>query len=186
MAQDRVWYAAYGSNLSADRFRAYLEGGTAPGSARIHRGARNPSAPLDERRHVCTHRRFYAGESRNWSGGGVAFLSSAAAEEKTPLRLYLLTWGQFEDVFAQENGAETRSLDHDDLIGAGHLDVGTGWYPRILQLGEGPDGLAICTITCVEPPQPVDVNPSEAYKATIDAGEKELESLLKWPNHLIG
>ena len=40
-----VFYAAYGSNLSAERFACYIAGGTAPGASRALPGARDSASP---------------------------------------------------------------------------------------------------------------------------------------------
>ena len=46
---DPVWYVAYGSNLSRERFRAYLEGGRPVGSRRHYAGGRDTSPPRESR-----------------------------------------------------------------------------------------------------------------------------------------
>ncbi len=38
----QVWYVAYGSNLSLERFTAYLQGGRPAGGARKYPGCRDP------------------------------------------------------------------------------------------------------------------------------------------------
>ena len=120
MADDLVWYAAYGSNLWPERFACYLTGGTAPGSTTASPGARNPAPARATEASKCDHERFYAGESRRWHGGGVAFLATDPGDHNTPLRLYLITTEQFEDVFAQENG-----LDAPESVSYTHLTLPT-------------------------------------------------------------
>ena len=169
-----VWYAAYGSNLWPERFRCYLEGGTAPGSTTSSPGARNPAPPQKTERSSCAHERFYAGESKRWHGGGVAFLASEPGNHETILRLYLITEEQFEDVFAQENGLDSPiSLDLATLANAGHLDATDRWYGRLIDLGTHADGHQIVTFTAADPPPR---NPPHAsYRATITRGEASLD-----------
>ena len=173
MTEDLVWYAAYGSNLWPERFRYYLEGGTAPGSTTASAGARNPAPPLQTERSSCTNERFYAGESKKWHGGGVAFLATEPGDHETLLRLYLITTEQFEDVFAQENGLDAPiALDLDALADVGQLDVVDGWYGRLIDLGTHTDGRRIITFTAADPPPR---NPPHAnYLAMIERGEASL------------
>ena len=44
---NRIWYVAYGSNLSRDRFSYYLRGGRPDGSERDFPGCRDSSDPSD-------------------------------------------------------------------------------------------------------------------------------------------
>ena len=46
---DHLWYAAYGSNLSRERFGHYLGGGRPVGASRHYSGARDGSEPRDVR-----------------------------------------------------------------------------------------------------------------------------------------
>src|SRR5215210_6185847 len=70
---DPVWYVAYGSNLSRERFRAYLEGGRPAGSQRHYSGGRDTTPPHQSRVLRLGGRLVFAGISTVW-GGGLAFL----------------------------------------------------------------------------------------------------------------
>ncbi|MFV0258810.1 MAG: histone deacetylase [Acidimicrobiales bacterium] len=181
-----VWYAAYGSNLRAARFSTYLTGGPVPGSTgRIQPGARDPEPPRDEATMTVPHRLRFARRSTSWGGGGVAFLDADPPAGPSPgdrptrptrLRLWLVTLGQFADVAAQENGRPPGAVDINPaglagLIERGHLDVDPGWYGRILDLGRGPAGHRVVTVTAprVAPPNP----PHRSYVEVIVAGLME-------------
>ena len=131
-----VWYAGYGSNLCAARFRCYLEGGTPPGLRRPCRGARDATPPQVDRVVTIPHRLYFAGTS-GW-GGAPCFIDTAeSAATPTYGRAYLITWEQFEDVFAQENGRSTTTpidLPHRDLTAGCSVRLGPGRYENVLCL----------------------------------------------------
>jgi hypothetical protein len=109
-----IWYAAYGSNLSRERFDVYLNGGTPTGAAHTYPGCRDSTAPLDDVTDEIPAELAFGGTSQTW-GGGVAFLvGSDSASAKA--RLYLLTIEQVADVIAQENWLDPGSLEIDDLM----------------------------------------------------------------------
>ena len=86
---NRVWYAAYGSNLSAERFLHYIE------------GCKDQSAWSD-----CCLRDFHGGvffgkESPRWDCGGVAFFDPQLPGE-THMRLYKISRAQLDEVQDQE------------------------------------------------------------------------------------
>ena len=134
-AMDTVWYAAYGSNLEADRFQCYLEGGCPPGAARTYPGARDPGEPLDSRPFRMGGRVAFAWRSLTW-GGGVAF-HEPDAEGETLARAYLVTVAQFADVLEQEMGREP-GVDHDlaEVLAGGRHMVGPGHYETLHLAGE--------------------------------------------------
>ena len=177
-----VWYAAFGSNLATARFRTYLEGGPVPlAGGRVQAGARDPSPPADDVATVLPHRLFFARSSRTWSGGGVAFLDPGPLpgpppagdridERATRCRLWLITVGQFADVFAQENGLPAPPSAA-ELLAATRAPAGdtgaTGdrgepaprpgpfhrerWYGQVVPLGSGPGGHPVLTFTAPTP-----------------------------------
>jgi len=172
-----VWYAAYGSNLWPERFRYYLEGGTAPGSTTPSPGARDATPARATEAGTCSHERFFAGEASRWHGGGVAFLATEPGDHQTLLRLYLLTLEQFEDVYAQENRRTPSveapaAVDVDAVVAAGHLDLLDGWYGRLLHLGTHADGHEILTFTAESPPPRNP--PHDSYLQMINNGEASL------------
>lgn len=173
MAEDLVWYAAYGSNLWPERFMLYLTGGLAPGSTVPSIGARDATPPRATERASTTHERFFAGEAQRWHGGGVAFLATEPGDHDTLLRLYLLTTEQFEDVFMQENGlTEPIPIEFDAAAAAGQVDLTDRWYGRLLHLGTHADGRDIFTFTAASPPPRNP--PHESYQAMISNGEASL------------
>jgi hypothetical protein len=144
-----VWYASYGSNLCAERFRCYLEGGAPRGAAHPCRGARDTTAPVRDGPLELPYRLYFAGTSKTW-GGAPCFIDIVESRA-TPARAraYLITWGQFEDVVAQENGRAVTSpieLALDDLaVGRAH-SVGSRRYENLLFVGRH-DGAPVLTIT---------------------------------------
>ena len=87
---DCVWYVAYGSNLSAERFALYLA------------KSADTTAPSGSRPLRIAHPVVFSGESKRWSGGGVAFLDlDTEAASASYCRAWRITTSQFEDVFRQ-------------------------------------------------------------------------------------
>ncbi len=164
----RVWYAAFGSNLSCDRFLVYLNGGRASGSVGSTPGARDNTAPKRSTVQFTAHGLRFGGQSSRWSGGGVAFLDSVEGGHRTALRLYDITAEQFEDVFAQENRLdEPIPIDLVHAEASGWVDLTDRWYGRVLCLGRH-DDLPIFTITSPDPP-PLN-RPHPSYLQTIVTG----------------
>lgn len=133
-----VWYAAYGSNLSRQRFLHYLEGGCPPGASRTHDTCVDPTPPRDDRAYEMYGDMYFGGPSRNW-GGGIAFFEPTEGAVRS--RLYLITEEQFEHVCFEENGQSS-----------------TGWYEVRTDVGSL-DGYPIVTLTTPEkrdftPPTP--------------------------------
>jgi hypothetical protein len=109
-----VWYAAYGSNLSRERFDIYLHGGTPRGATHTYPGCRDNSAPTDDLADEIPAELAFGGTSVTW-GGGVAFLGPQP-DATAKARLYLLTIEQVADVIAQENWLEPGTVEIDDLM----------------------------------------------------------------------
>lgn len=150
MSDDRpVWYAAYGSNLSRDRFLRYLVGGPIPHSPsqQTQEPARDRSAPSDNRPFVIDRRLFFACASQRWGGGGVAFLDAdRTGVVPTKGRAWRITLGQLEDVFRQENGqSDLIEIDLDQLVRDGSSTLLQCWYGRLVCLGEL-EGLPVLTL----------------------------------------
>ena len=108
-----VWYAGYGSNLSAARFACYLAGGTPEGTDHEYAGCRDRTLPRATTPLRFPGRLRFAGISTVW-GGGLAYLDPDAADEVVG-RGYLITTGQLDEVLAQE----TR---YDGLVTVGERD----------------------------------------------------------------
>ncbi len=140
-----VWYAAYGSNLSAERLRFYLEGGCPPGRVRGHPGCTDPSPPRADQPAVLPLGLRFAGAS-GW-GGGVAFVDPEPSQgTRTLARLWLLTVGQVADLIASERGATVEPLDLDALARDGRVEVGFGNYGRVVRC-DAVDDRPVLTIT---------------------------------------
>ncbi len=132
---DLVWYAAYGSNLSRQRFDFYIKGGKPEGALHDYSGCRDRSDPESVEPWELKGALVFGKESVNWTGHGVAFLDTTA--EGTVLsRLYLVTHQQFEDIAAQENHFQVGDVALPQLsIGEMH-DLGKGFYPSVVCLAE--------------------------------------------------
>lgn len=165
----RVWYAAFGSNLSNDRFAIYLQGGTATGSVGSSPGARDATPPAQVETRFCANPLMFAGVADKWSGGGVAFLGCEPSDHHTALRLHDIANEQFDDVVQQENRVDTPlAVDFDRAISDGFVDVIDRLYGRVLHLGQHADGKHIFTITSANPPE---INaPHPTYIRTIANG----------------
>lgn len=196
-----VWYLSYGSNMAAERLAVYLRGGVPSGSTRVHPGARDPSDPLADEPCRLAHRRFFAGSSRTWGGGGVAFVDPRPGSGDTPARRYLLTVEQFHDVWAQESGRTVGTpLEFASAGGArsnhgpsdlGALEpgtsvvVGSGGYDRLLVVGRV-DGVAVVTFTSPREPSDLPSNPpSVPYRAMIVTGLRESHAMTDGDAHAV-
>jgi hypothetical protein len=180
-----LFYAAYGSNLSAERFSCYIAGGTAPGSTHTLRGARDPTLPASRPARGVRLRGslYFAGSARTWGGGAPAFLEPAAAGDQPVAvvlaRAWRLGWDQFEDVMAQENGRETSALDieQDALVEGFSMLAGLGRYDRLICVGTL-EGIPMLTFTAPGPRESVrPAAPSIAYLAHIIIGLRETFAL---------
>lgn len=164
-----VWYASYGSNVSAARFRFYLEGGTAPGSRRPVPGARDATPPRATTLATLPHPLFFAGSFQSWGGGGVAFVDPDQSG-RAHSRAYLVTEQQFVDVLRQENARADLDCEVADLVSAGDTVVSPSTpYGRVLT-GRWVDDRPCVTFTCPDPTALQPNTPSSAYLATIAAG----------------
>lgn len=140
-----LYYASYGSNLFADRFHTYLQGGPLAGTDRVYEGALNPNAPTDDIPVALNGTVFYAGHSSVWRSG-VAFLDTST-HAKSLGRAYKITAEQFDDVVAQENREPVGSVHTDTraAITRGRL-TGPGVYDTLVHVGDY-DGCPVFTFT---------------------------------------
>ena len=173
-----VWYASYGSNLSRERFLAYIKGGKASGPRFPQKGCTDPSPPLAERRILLLHRLYFAAASPQWEDGGVAFVRKDRDEVgKTLGRMYLITRDQFREVALQENGHDKYSVDQvvdwKTLEREGSVRFGDRLYGTLLHLGsEG--GQPIVTFTAGWDDDHAPLNrPSPGYLKAIARGLRE-------------
>ncbi len=145
---DHIWYAAYGSNMAADRLRFYLEGGAPPGATLIQPGARDPSPPADVRPVELAGTVYFGWDSPTW-GGGIAFYDPAVAGTSRG-RAYLLTRSQLSDLAAMEmRRPPGGDLDLTELLAVGTATLGSGRYETLHVVGDL-DGDPVVTFTAPE------------------------------------
>lgn len=170
---DLVWYAAFGSNLSRERFDVYLSGGAPPRSTNRtpQSGARDSTPPRASWSGRVPGELYFGAASDRWGGRGVAFFDSSTKHE-TLMRAYLISIGQFQDVCRQENRADAVApIDLDELRGAGSLDLYGSRYGRLVLVDTHDDGRPMVTITSASRQEP---NPPDAsYLLTIRDGLSE-------------
>ncbi len=172
-----VWYVSYGSNMSATRLAAYLEGGTPPGGNRANPGAHDSTPPRRSVPVDLPGALYFAGNSPQW-GGGVAFYDHDAPGGPTAARAYLITAQQFADVAAQEMyrvpvpGDPLAEVVIAGLDGGRH-HVGPGHYETLVEVGRL-EGLPMLLFTA---PHGIDsvphTAPSPAYRAMLAEGLRE-------------
>jgi hypothetical protein len=138
----RVWYVAYGSNLSLERFRCYLAGGVPVGGRRRYDGSRDPREPRDAVSLQVPGGLVFAGRSTVW-GGGMAFYDPQGPG-RVACRGYLVTGEQFADVVAQEmrrpaGGVFARTLEELLPVAGSVHTVGAGRYETLARLGTRDD-----------------------------------------------
>ena len=124
---DRVWYAAYGSNLSAERFACYIQGGTCKENGKSYDGCADKTLWSDSCLRDYPGRMYFGQKSGSWDGKGVAFYDPSQPGE-THMRLYQISRAQLHEVQAQE----------------GHSP---SWYGKLVTLGIHEDGCPIYTFT---------------------------------------
>lgn len=141
-----VWYVSYGSNMHADRFTCYIEGGTPDGGNRNYPGCRDRTAPRDTRSLSVDGRVYFATESPVW-GGGRAFYDRHMSGDPTFVRAYLITEQQFSDVCNQEMYRPPGTdLDLSEVLANGRAEFGPGRYETLIHLGDN-DGYPMLTFT---------------------------------------
>lgn len=174
MNTDRLWYAAYGSNLLRARFLLYLRGGSYAEGHREHVGARDRREPGDESPLLHGPWRLCFGFSSSRWGGGVAFLDPYN-DRGASVRCWDITHEQFMDVAAQENGLLPGDLEInvDKVVADGQAKIGSSWYSRIVCLGKY-KGRPLMTFTSPDPPKPS--TPGESYLSVMLEGFLEAET----------
>jgi hypothetical protein len=169
---ERVWYVAYGSNLSLARFRCYLAGGRPAGGMREYAGCRDKRDPERIVRFDVPGGLVFAGESKTW-GGGMAFYDATAAG-RVACRAYLVTIEQFGDIAAQEMRRPPGGEFARDLAGLlGDVEsvhtMGPGRYETITRLGMRA-GVPMFTVTHGDVAELEPVAPSATYLWWLSTG----------------
>lgn len=173
-----VWYVSYGSNMCAARLTCYLEGGCPPGGSRHHPGARDPRPPRHSLGVHLPGSVYFAGDSTQWGGGGVAFYDHESPGPAAA-RAYLVTAQQFADVAAQEMHRVPDPEDPIEEVVLGGLDaggrhrVGPGHYETLVEVGRI-GGAPMLTFTAPHGSDHVEHSePSAAYLAMLADGLRE-------------
>lgn len=160
---DPVWYLAYGSNMAADRFSCYLTGGRPPGALRRYDGCRDRTPPAEDVGVHLPGRLRFGGASSVW-GGALAFYDRSAPGFLAG-RAYLISFGQFSDVVAQE---ARRPVAHDlEPTTDGAWRAASSVYESVVRVGER-DGVPILSFTSARAHEAAP--PSAAYLRTILRG----------------
>lgn len=168
-----VWYACYGSNLNYDRFICYIKGGKPKGAKRKNRGCMsNKKTPKRTDSFAIPYPLYFAKNSSNWYGSGVAFIGlTKDSKVKTLSKLYLITKDQFEELFVQENGEKYEkmyekiplSLSFEEIMQKRSKVIwNSSWYGNIIYLGLGPGEIPIFTTTSSKNERPISP-PNEKY-----------------------
>ena len=166
-----IWYVAYGSNLSRERFCTYLQGGQPNGSERNYPGCRDTSDAVDSFGLLITGDVYFAGRSSGW-GAGMAFYDAGATGE-VAARAYLITTEQFVDVLAQETRRPPgMTLDLEPFFQGESYSNGVGGYPLLVRVGER-RGVPLVTFSRPRPTASPLVAPSRPYLAAMAIGLRE-------------
>jgi hypothetical protein len=129
-----IWYVAYGSNLSRERFCSYLHGGRPDGNDRDYPGCRDTSDPMDSFGLLISGGVYFAGRSSGW-GGAMAFYDPEVPGE-VAARAYLITAQQFVDVLAQETlRSPGIALDLTPAFRGDRYSNGVGGYSILVRVG---------------------------------------------------
>lgn len=122
-----VWYAAYGSNLSAERFSCYIRGGICIQNGKYYEGCSDTSMWTASELRSFDGRLYFGNRSGSWGGKGVAFYDENG-RASVQMRLYKITRDQLLDIRNQEGASDA-------------------WYGRVVCLGIDADGTEIYTLT---------------------------------------
>lgn len=172
-----VWYAAYGSNMHADRLKFYLAGGRPPGGRRTYPGCRDSRPPRRTVPVMIPGGIYFALESRAWTGGMALYDPDLPGEAAA--RAYLITTSQFSDIAAQEMYREPGvDLILGELLEQGRLQLGEGRYETLVCAGSK-DGFPLITFTAPWRSTEAALNPpAPAYLAMLARGLHESH---RWP-----
>ena len=178
---ERLWYVAYGTNLSRDRFHVYLEGGRPAGGVRDYPGSRDPLVPERDVSLMIPGGIRFVGVSSVW-GGGMA-IYDVRADGEVAARAYLITAEQFVDILAQEMRLEPGlEVDLASVKETGWHTLGAGRYQTLGHVGIR-DELPMLTFTSADVNDHPVNSPSEGYLRTMALGLRESHG---WTSTQIG
>jgi hypothetical protein len=167
----QIWYVAYGSNLSRERFCCYLRGGRPVGSDRDYPGCRDNSDPMDSFGLLIAGGVYFSGRSSGWRAG-MAFMDPETSGE-VAARAYLITAEQFVDVLAQETRRSPgMALDLVPALLGERYSQGVGGYPILVRVGDR-GGVPLMTFTRDWHTGATLVAPSDGYLAAMATGLRE-------------
>ena len=177
----RLWYVAYGSNLSLERFQIYLQGGRPVGGTRDQPGCRDPLGPEQDVSLMVPGGLRFVGVSSIWGGGMAVY--DARAHGEIAARAFLITAEQFIDVLAQEMRLEPGLDVNLTLVPeTGWRTLGPGRYQTLAHLGTR-DELPMLTFTSADVDSHRLNAPAEGYLRTMALGLQESHG---WTNREIG
>ena len=166
-----IWYVAYGSNLSQERFSYYLRGGRPNGNDRHYPGCRDTSDPMDSFGLMIPGGIYFAGRSSGWRAG-MAFYDPEAPGE-VAARAYLITAEQFVDVLAQETlRSPGMALDLAPAFRGDRYSDGVGGYSMLVRVGDR-RGVPLVTFTRDRRSVSSLAPPTVFYLAAIATGLRE-------------
>jgi hypothetical protein len=166
-----IWYVAYGSNLSRERFCCYLHGGRPDGNDRDYPGCRDSSDPIDSFGLLIAGGVYFAGRSSGWRAG-MAFYDPEAPGE-VAARAYLITAEQFVDVLAQETlRPPGMALDLTPVFLGHRYSNGVGGYPILVRVGDR-GGVPLVTFTRDRHSASTLLAPNVHYLAAMATGLRE-------------
>ncbi|WP_314174033.1 histone deacetylase [Streptomyces winkii] len=144
-APQRVWYAAFGSNMHRSRLDCYLTGGRPSGGRRAQPGCRDQRPPERALPVMLPGELYFALESPVWTGGTAFY--DPDGEGSTAARAWLVTAGQFSDIAAQEmHRPPGTDLDLREVLTSGREETGPGRYETLVCAGVL-DGDPVLTFT---------------------------------------
>ncbi|MDO4484560.1 MAG: gamma-glutamylcyclotransferase family protein, partial [Clostridia bacterium] len=121
-----VWYAAYGSNMNAERFKCYLAGGCCQENGNYYPGCSDPSLWTDTYFTEAEGVVYFGNHSPSWDAGVAFYLPTKG--QSAVVRLYRIKRSQLHDVMQQEGASDA-------------------WYGKMLCLGIAENGESIITLT---------------------------------------
>lgn len=168
---ERLWYVAYGTNLSWARFRCYLAGGRPDGGSRDYPGCRDRTEPAADVGVEIPGAVYFTGRSSVWGGGMAVY--DEAAPGRVAARAYQLRAEQFVDVLAQEmRRPPDMDLDLSPVRDTGRQSLGPGRYKTLVRVGTR-QGLPMVTFTSDDHHDRRLAAPAESYLRAMAAGLRE-------------
>lgn len=177
ITEDLVWYAAYGSNLSEERFLYYINGGTPVGATRKYTPCSDLTPPRETRPYEINFEMFFARHADSWSGG-IAFIENVQDNEiKTLAKLYLISKTQFNHLAKEETQtAGLINIDFEQAKNEGRtVFKRPSWYGLVLFLGHV-ENIPVFTFTEERTIENF-TKPSEKYLMTIASGLRQAHNL---------